>query len=78
MKYKLNIEVSEEARDAIFASMAELEDRLSTELVNLAKYGTYERDESVKEKADKLQKWHIADENIGRYHLYKMVNDSDE
>ena len=78
MKYELNIEVTEEVRDAIFACMAELEERLSTELVNIAKYGEYERDDQIKEKTDQLKKWHIADENIGRYSLYKRVNDSDE
>ena len=78
MKYKLNIEVSEEVRDAIFACMAELEERLSNEMINCAKYGQYERDNQVKEKAERLQKWHIADEHIGRYHQYKMVKDSDE
>ena len=77
-KYKLNIEVSEEARDAIFACMSDLESRLSAELVSAAKYGEYERDDQIAEKAAKLKQWHVADENIGRYHLYKMVKDSDE
>ena len=78
MKYQLNIEVTEEVRDAIFACMAELEKRLGDELLSCAKYGEYERDDQVKEKADKLYDWHIADENIGRYSHYKLIKDSAE
>ena len=78
MKYQLNIEVTEEVRDAIFSCMAELEKRLGDELLNCAKYGTYERDDQIKEKAAKLHDWHKADENIGRYSHYKLIKDSAE
>ena len=80
MKYKLVVEeVSEEAHSAIFAMMAELEKRLSNDLTTCAKYRDYKREEGVKEAADKLRQWHIADEVIGRYGNYKMVEeDSDE
>ena len=78
MKYALKIEVTEDVRDAIFACMAELEKRLSEDLLTCAKYRDYDREASVKEKADKLQTWHKADETIGRYSQYKMVSDSDE
>lgn len=76
--YTLNIAVSEEVRNAILDCIAELENRLSTDLLQTAKYGEHDRDNQIKETAEKLKKWHIAEENIGRYHLYKRVNDSDE
>lgn len=80
MKYKLVVEeVTEEAHQAIFAMMAELEKRLSNDLTTCAKYGSYKRDENVKEAADKLRQWHIADEVVGRYGNYETVKeDSDE